>query len=241
MQTHTIKIADLDIPYRIRHSKRAKRPRIQIAVDDGIVVVLPAGYPVKRAGDLLNEHSDWVIRSLRKLDNKPRAFPARSFTPGASFPYLGELYSLAVRPSPDRLAHASLRDGELQIALPRDIISDENHIRALLRKWYRDRARAEIEPRVHSYATNMGLTYNRIFIKDQRTVWGSCSRKANLNFNFRLVMAPETVLEYIIVHELSHLKEPNHSRRFWETVEGILPDYRDHRKWIKEYGDELIL
>jgi hypothetical protein len=241
LQTRTVEIAGIDIPYRIRHSKRAKRPRIQIAGGDGIVVVLPAGYPVKRAGDLLNEHSDWVIRALRKLDNKPRAFPARSFAPGASFPYLGELFTLAVQPSSSASARATLRSGELLITLPRDVIGDENHIRALLRKWYRDRARAEIEPRAHSYAAEMGVNFNRIFIKDQRTVWGSCSRKANLNFNFRLVMAPETVLEYIIVHELSHLKEPNHSTRFWETVEGVLPDYRDHRKWIKEYGDELVL
>ncbi len=241
MGIRTISLDGTKVEYTLRRNKRLKHPRIQVTTGDGIIVSLPSGYPIKSATVLLNEYSDWIIHRLRKLENKPRAFPPRSFTSGAPFPYLGELHTLTVQPSPDNLGHVALRDGELQVALAPDVINSEIYVRALLQLWYRDRARAEIVPRVHRYANEMGVVFNRISIKDQRTVWGSCSRKKNLNFNYRLVMAPEAVLEYIIVHELSHLKEPNHSPRFWETVEGVLPDYRAHRKWIKAYGDELIL
>lgn len=98
----------------------------------------------------------------------------------------------------------------------------------------RERARAIITARVQHWAGLMGLSYNRIAIKDQRTLWGSCSRKGNLNFNWRLAAAPVEALDYIVIHELCHLREMNHSKRFWAHVAGICPDYRARRRWLRE-------
>lgn len=96
-----------------------------------------------------------------------------------------------------------------------------------------------IPPKVAAYAASMGVTYGRITIRNQKTRWGSCSSKGNLNFNCRLMAAPERVLDYVIVHELCHRKEMNHSERFWQEVEQVMPDYREQRKWLKVHGDEL--
>ena len=86
-----------------------------------------------------------------------------------------------------------------------------------------------------------GGTYNRITIRDQKTRWGSCSAKGTLSFNWRLMLAPPAVLDYVVVHELCHLTHMNHSKAFWALVESVCPDYRTHRRWLKEHGQELVL
>ena len=102
-------------------------------------------------------------------------------------------------------------------------------------------AKQVIPEKVAYYARLMGVTYGRISIRKQKTRWGSCSREGNLNFNCLLMMAPPEVLDYVVVHELSHRLEMNHSVRFWAQVEKVLPDYSTQRKWLKEHGNQLML
>ena len=102
-------------------------------------------------------------------------------------------------------------------------------------------AKQVIPEKVAYYARLMGVTYGRISIRKQRTRWGSCSREGNLNFNCLLMMAPTEVLDYVVVHELSHRLEMNHSARFWAQVEKVIPDYRGPRKWLKEHGGRLMM
>jgi len=104
----------------------------------------------------------------------------------------------------------------------------------------REQARKLVTERVRYYAPIIGVTYGQIAIRTQHTRWGSCSSKGNLNFNCLLALAPSEVLDYVVVHELCHRKELNHSKRFWSQVESILPDYKSHRKWLKENGTRLI-
>lgn len=106
---------------------------------------------------------------------------------------------------------------------------------------YRQAAKEYIPKRVALFANELGVTYGTVTIRDQKTRWGSCSSKGNLSFNWRLILAPPKVLDYVVVHELCHRKEMNHSSRFWTLVESIMPDYRDHRKWLKENGGKLTL
>jgi predicted metal-dependent hydrolase len=102
------------------------------------------------------------------------------------------------------------------------------------------RAKRIIPQRVRYYADIMGVTYGRITIRMQKSRWGSCSGKGNLNFNCLLMRTPETILDYVVVHELCHLKEMNHSPRFWAEVEKILPDYKERRKWLKDHENEIM-
>ncbi|MCI6553330.1 MAG: M48 family metallopeptidase [Lachnospiraceae bacterium] len=103
-----------------------------------------------------------------------------------------------------------------------------------------DQALAVIPAKAARYAQQVGVSYGRITIRNQRSRWGSCSSKGNLNFNCLLMLMPEEVLDYVIVHELCHRKEMNHSERFWREVERVLPDYRERRKWLKEHGSAVI-
>lgn len=106
---------------------------------------------------------------------------------------------------------------------------------------YRNTARQLFTSRVAFYHALTGGTYTSIAIRDQRTRWGSCSSRGTLSFNYRLVFAPPRVLDYVVVHELCHLTHMNHSRDFWDMVERIMPDYKVHRRWLKEHGQELSL
>ncbi len=103
-----------------------------------------------------------------------------------------------------------------------------------------ERALQKIPERVRYYAKIMNVQYGRITIRNQKTRWGSCSGKGNLNFNCLLMLAPENVLDYVVVHELCHLIEMNHSKAFWDQVERVMPDYKKYRQWLKEHGNELM-
>jgi len=105
----------------------------------------------------------------------------------------------------------------------------------------REQARKLVTERVRYYAPIIGVTYGHIAIRTQHTRWGSCSSKGNLNFNCLLALVPPEVLDYVVVHELCHRKELNHSERFWKEVERILPDYKTRKKWLKDSGSKLIL
>lgn len=107
------------------------------------------------------------------------------------------------------------------------------------KKSYRSQAREAISRRAAYFAPLMGVSYNRIAIKETKTRWGSCSAKGNLNFHWKLILMPAEILDYVVVHELAHLKEMNHSPRFWAQVEKMLPDYRQRRRWLKEHGGEV--
>lgn len=105
---------------------------------------------------------------------------------------------------------------------------------------YRMTAGQVLQERTEHFARQMEVSFERISIRDQKTRWGSCSARGNLNFNWRLILAPSEVLDYVVVHELAHRREMNHSERFWKLVESVLPDYRERRKWLKENGDLLM-
>lgn len=124
---------------------------------------------------------------------------------------------------------------EKQSALPEQNPFSEEELRSLAQQ-----AKEIIPGRAAHYAPLVGVTYGRITIRSQRSLWGSCSGKGNLNFNCLLMLTPPEVMDYIVVHELCHRKEMNHSKKFWEEVEKILPDYKSRQRWLKDNGPALI-
>ena len=151
---------------------------------------------------------------------------------GERFPYLGRDYALEIRQYPSYKKPGVMVEGDkLAVLIAR---TDDGVVEKAVKEWYLSRAAAVIPERVGFYRNQMGEPIGRICIKDVKSRWGSCSSKRNLNFNWWLIMAPMEVLDYVVVHELCHLKEMNHSKDFWVLVEGILPDYKERRKWLRD-------
>ncbi len=130
---------------------------------------------------------------------------------------------------------------KMQAVSPKPSQKEKTPYERRLEAPYRQAAKEYIPKRVAYYAQLLDVTYATISIRDQKTRWGSCSSKGNLSFSWRLILAPPKVLDYVVVHELCHRKEMNHSPRFWALVESMIPDYKTHRKWLKENGEKLTI
>lgn len=167
----------------------------------------------------------------------------RLLTDGAGLPFQGENFRLRLVESDRRKSSASLQGDCFLVQLNREIpaAARASEIYRKLVQLYRELARQAIWERVEFFKTQLNVEYNQIRIKEQKSRWGSCSKKGNLNFNWKLVMAPPDIIDYIVVHEICHLIHMNHSRDFWKCVEGLMPDYRNRRLWLKRHGWELYL
>jgi predicted metal-dependent hydrolase len=183
---------------------------------------------------LLAENAAWVLEKQHKYDSYREDIPERRFEAGATFPYLGAPHEVVVegRKSSDVF--------EEQFRLAEHHV-EQASVKRALETLYRRKARETFENRAESYADDIGVEYEQIEIRNQRTKWGSCSTTGTLGLNWRLMMAPVDVIDYIIIHELAHLREPNHTDTFWSLVAEHDPNYRDHAEWLEEHSTRLIL
>ncbi len=215
------------IAYDVRRSDRARRVRVRVERDARVEVVLPRRAPAAAAERAVRELRPWIERQLAHAARQQAAVAAR----GDSLPYLG--ISLRLHAEPGR-AQVTRRGDEL-------LVPADAHARGALERWYRRMAREEISARLARACARSGLSYSRLTIRDQRTRWGSCSRAGTLSFNWRLLLAPEEVLDYVIWHEVCHLAVPDHSPRFWALVADHCPDHRERAAWLRTNAATLVL
>ena len=199
--------------YTIRRSARARRSRLTMTDTGDVVVVLPARAPVSHANELVTRHAAWINRHATRIADRRLA--------------------LALRPS---LAHGRILSIKGQSELVRARTDAQ---RAALERRLRRVARAAIAQRVAGRSVEMGIDYKRMTIRDQRTRWGSASRSGTLSFSWRLVLAPPEVLDYVVVHELAHLRVAGHGKRFWSLVERHHGGVSAARKWLRDNQDAV--
>ncbi|MDI9478919.1 MAG: SprT family zinc-dependent metalloprotease [Bacillota bacterium] len=238
---HVIIVGSAEINYRI---KRSKRKTIALFVDpeEGVIVRAPERLTDRQIRKIVKEKSNWIIKKQEEL-KKIKNVNVKEFINGEKLPFLGQLYELEVIETVDtRGVLIALKDGKFQIKVFSNMKSYDRReeIKRKLIEWYKKEARTKYSERVEFYRKKLGVSYNKISIRDQKTRWGSCSNKGNLNFNWRLIMAPPSILDYIVVHELAHFIHANHGRDFWKLVENIIPDYREKREWLKINGYKLM-
>jgi len=145
-------------------------------------------------------------------------------------------------PTPFGFGRVLLERETLRVKIPSTVAAAEHgeYCNKQVLNWLKAQARSTFNNETFTLCRELGLQYNNIAIKDTRSRWGSCSGKTNLNFNWRLIMAPPDVLRYVVVHETAHLQEMNHSERFWALVQQRCPDYRRHRDWLKKHAGEIL-
>lgn len=202
---------------------------MRVTVDPvrGVEVVLPRRAPEREAAAAIRELRPWIERRMEEVARARNAVAAR----GASVPYLGQQLRLVDEPG-RRRAHR--RGTELLVP------EGEARIPALER-WYRRAARGEIAPRLDRACALAGSSYSALTIRGQRTRWASCSPSGTMSFNWRLLLAPEPVVEYVVWHEVCHLEVMDHSPRFWALLHKRCPDYREQARWLRRHGATLVL
>jgi len=216
----------LDIPYTIRRSTRARRARVNVHAHSGVEVVLPAGASERAAAAAIVELRPWIERRLSDAQGVLAQIADR----GATVPYLGATLRLQPQAGRQRVH----RLGERLLVPPGDP-------HPALERWYRRMARHEVSTRLDRATAVIGSPYRDLVIRAQRTRWASCSATGRMSFNWRLLLAPESVLDYVVWHEVCHLQVLDHSPRFWALLERHWPRYRQDRDWLRRHGATLVL
>ncbi|MCJ7531870.1 MAG: M48 family metallopeptidase [Anaerolineales bacterium] len=214
---------------------RTKRRTIALVIerDGSLVVRAPLRATNARIQEVVKEKADWVLAKQKLVKTVYLKTKPKEYVNGEGFWYLGKTYPLEI------VNHAKLplvldrRFHLSQAALPK--------ARSVFKNWYRKQATQIISERVLLYASRNGFTYDKIRITSARTRWGSCTSRSTLCFTWRLVMAPMAVIDYVVVHELVHLQEKNHSKSFWGKVKALMPDYKRQIAWLKANGHLLTL
>ncbi len=219
------------VTVRVRESSRARTTRLMIGAERPLEIIVPVGTADEEIVRAVAARREWIEKKRRKI----QALVDRADQLGLDEP--GRVWMggepLLVERRPDSRAVANLADERLVLGG-----AGVEAQQALLR-WYRRTARARLLQSAYRHADRLDLTFARLAVREQRTRWGSCSRRGNLSFNWRLIIAPPEVLEYVVVHELCHLRVPNHSKAFWRLLEGALSGWHHSARWLREHGSEL--
>lgn len=217
------------IDYAIRRSSRSRRVRVTVAPVTGAVeVVLPARARERDAASAVNELAGWITRRRAESHQARDLIAAR----GDGLPFLGT--TLRVVPEAGR-TRAHRRGDDLLVP------ADAAVRAAAIERWYRRTARVEIAPRVDAACRTLGVVSTGLTIRNQRTRWGSCSSGGALSFNWRLLLAPAPVLDYVVWHECCHLVHLDHSPRFWALVAEHVPEHRAYARWLRDHGATLVI
>jgi len=239
---HELIMANKVIPYTIKKSKRAKHVNISVG-PDGVKVVAPLGVGDGEIIPLIEKRREWIFDKIKTFKSLKTTRVERRLVSGEELPFKGEDFTLRVMEYDGRYTKVVFDGQRFLVYVKKDISTGKRReeIKKRLEQWYKGQARRLIHERLDFYKQQMDLDFNEVRLKDQKTRWGSCSTKGNLNFNWRLIMAPPFILDYVIVHELCHLKIMNHTKQFWQLVESCVPDYKARRNWLKENGMGLSL
>jgi predicted metal-dependent hydrolase len=209
-----------------------------IKVDDGLVsVVVPKALAIERIQQLVEDKYQWIVHKIA-LHEEFKPASDRKFVSGEAYAYLGRNYRLKVVAG--AYIPVKLIQGRLVATLP-DGTKRSNLVRDAVIRWYKLNALRKIKEKVRRYSKTMGLEPKSVSIKTLKSRWGSCSPKGELDFNWLIVMAPNRVVDYVVVHELCHLKQLDHSPKFWKEVERVMPDYAEHKEWLKLNSAMLVV
>ena len=222
---------------------KTKRKTIGIIVDKNGEVKVHAPFCVseKQVCEAVKKKADWIIKKVNEVTERNLNVECRQFVSGEKFLYLGKEYTLEIVEKDSGQVEVLMQEDTMAVYISQRM-SEESRKQAIkeaLVKWYRQRFAEVVKDRIKKYSLQLKVAPCKVVIKDQKTRWGSCSKKGNINLNWRLIMAPIDIIDYVVVHELCHLKVMNHSKDFWNLVESILPNYHESRKWLKVNGNRL--
>ncbi|MGQ9675415.1 MAG: M48 family metallopeptidase [Chloroflexota bacterium] len=229
------------IEYIINRSKRRKKT-VAIVLDraEGVLVAAPAKLSKEQIRQVVLKRADWIVRKASEDVLHPRR---KEFVSGESLLYLGREVRLFAELDGARRPSLRFDHWSFHLTLPAGLDGEKRRevAAAAVVGWYKDRASERLSQRVAHWAGVAGYAPNRVLVRDQRQRWGSCGPDGTLRFNWRIIMAPPSLIDYVVVHEMAHLRVRNHSPAFWAEVHRMMPDYKMRRSLLKELGPRLTI
>lgn len=236
--------AEFPFPFQLKRSSRRRTLALSVTPTAQVRVLAPHFLPESEIRRFIQEKSAWVLRKVEESRAHQQFLAARQYRDGQEFLFLGKAYPLHIL-SQERGRPVIEFDGRAWLVrvFPREAQEiAEKKIKKLFLEWYKEQARELFPGRIFHYARLMQLDPAKIAVKTQKRSWGSCShRNRSINLNWQLVMAPLEVIDYVVVHELAHLIQPNHSRNFWQEVAKVFPDYPARKQWLNKNRLTMIL
>jgi len=223
------------LPYILKRSYRARYLRLEIKPEIGLVVVSPRNCSITFIENFIQEKRGWILKQLAKSNDTCHRNQKHEITSGGTIYLYGHSINIVERSLNHQPATAMLQGENLLVNL------DHSHksLQSLIADWYHFKLNIVLTAKLVHWSRQMGIQYRGYKIRGQRTRWGSCSRNGNLSFNWKLLMTPDPVIEYVVIHELAHLREMNHSSRFWNLVAHYCSQYKIHRKWLRDQNHLL--
>ncbi len=234
----TITINSCNLTYNVNYQKGRKTVKLKMSSADCVEVTAPSRYPRCNIEKLLHKKTEWIMAQISRLATLAANPVNQSIAHGTQVLYQGQPYTLIIK-----YAHKSavtLTSNQIILEFPTVHTTDMSRdITTALKGWYLDSANSLLAAKTAEWAARIEVTPIRIKLRDQKTRWGSCSSSGSINYNWRIVMAPPEVLDYLIIHELCHLRMPNHSQKFWQLVGQFSPNFKKCRDWLGTNGSLL--
>lgn len=227
------------INFEIKRGNRKKTVAIHVNPTAPITVLSPRCLDEEKIRMIVRKKARWILEKKEQVESNRHSNPTKEFVSGESFPYLGKYYRLKViKSSVDIEGKCRLVNGRFLVEVNGNRYGkrDKVAVKRNLINWYLEHAKEKIGERVGRFAQQIGRWPANIEVKNQERRWGSCSRNGIIRFNWKIIMAPISVLDYIVVHELCHLIHPHHSSEFWQKVQSVIFDFKKRRDWLKEFS-----
>lgn len=224
--------------YSVLVERTSRRKTASIKIDEGeVIIVVPKQLERDKIDKLLASKHQWIVEKIAQYQTTSPA-TMREYVSGESLPYLGRNYRLKVLKGD--LAPTKLLNGRITVTVP-EPSTQTHYIRRALTNWYKRHADKKIREKVRRYESQVGVETGVVRTKEFKSRWGSCTPYGDLEFNWVIVMAPNRVVDYVVVHELCHLIHHDHSPQFWKEVERVMPDYKEHKEWLRGNAQNLII
>ena len=231
-------ISVMDIKYSLKRSrKRKKTISLQIGDNSEITIHAPYFTPAAEINRFVAEKQNWINKAIQRQSRLLALHQEKAYVTGENFYYLGQTYPLETFFEPLENVGVLFRNNRFFLNCP----EGRDMRKFYLISWYKKKARQHLKERVDFFESMLKLTSSGVRITSAERRWGSCSEDNHLAFSFRLIMAPPEVIDYVVVHELMHIREKNHSSKFWNLVLNVIPDYRAHRCWLRDNQRHLNL
>lgn len=240
----TLKFGNSNIDYRIEYKSNKKDVTVSIDWNNGVKVVAPPTITQERLDSILLKKAPWILKKQFEFDEIQEPKSSLEFLSGEKIQYLGKRYKLKVERSKSiTVPKLSYSNGKFTAEIPISLSTDKrtSELQRLCIEWYKTRGLEKIQERINIYSSKMELIPIKLVLKDQELRWGSCTNNGTILINWRIMMAPMRIVDYVVVHEMAHLRYPDHSEVFWRYLSSILPDYEVRKEWLRIFGPTLFL